>query len=94
MKEALKLALEALMENEHYVAENERHAYVVAYNEIIEKCKEALAQEQEPIGFVVMENPITPPAAQPEERNFCPRCGKRTADLTMIHTCTPPQDNA
>jgi hypothetical protein len=28
---------------------------------------------------------------QPEERNFCPRCGKRTADLTTIHTCTPPQ---
>jgi hypothetical protein len=26
----------------------------------------------------------------PEERNFCPRCGKRTADLTAIHTCTPP----
>ena len=25
-----------------------------------------------------------------EERNFCPRCGKRTADPTMIHTCTPP----
>ena len=33
----------------------------------------------------------TPP--QPEERNFCPRCGKRTADLTTIHTCTPPQGN-
>jgi hypothetical protein len=32
--------------------------------------------------------------AQPEqERNFCPRCGKRTADLTVIHTCTPPQKN-
>jgi hypothetical protein len=29
----------------------------------------------------------TPP--QLEERNFCPRCGKRTKD---IHTCTPPQD--
>jgi hypothetical protein len=30
-------------------------------------------------------------AAQPEqERNFCSRCGKRTADLTVIHTCTPP----
>ena len=26
--------------------------------------------------------------AQQEERNFCPRCGKRTKD---IHTCTPPQ---
>jgi hypothetical protein len=30
---------------------------------------------------------------QPEERNFCQRCGKRTADLTTIHTCTPPQEN-
>ena len=30
---------------------------------------------------------------QTEERNFCPRCGKRTADLTTIHTCTPPQGN-
>ena len=27
------------------------------------------------------------------ERNFCERCGKRTADLTTIHTCTPPQEN-
>ena len=25
-------------------------------------------------------------SAQPEERNFCPKCGKRTADLTTIHT--------
>jgi hypothetical protein len=33
----------------------------------------------------------TPPAAQPEqERNFCPRCGKRVGDY--IHTCTPPQE--
>jgi hypothetical protein len=32
--------------------------------------------------------------AQPEqEQNFCPRCGKRTADLTTIHTCTPPREN-
>jgi hypothetical protein len=32
--------------------------------------------------------------AQPEqERNFCSRCGKRTADLTVIHTCTPPKEN-
>ena len=26
------------------------------------------------------------------EWNFCERCGKRTKDLTTIHTCTPPQD--
>lgn len=25
----------------------------------------------------------------PEERNFCPRCGKRA--LGDVHTCTPPQ---
>ena len=32
--------------------------------------------------------------AQPaQEQNFCPRCGKRTADLTTIHTCTPPREN-
>ena len=30
--------------------------------------------------------------AEPEERNFCQRCGKRTADLTTIHTCTPPRE--
>ena len=27
------------------------------------------------------------------EWNFCERCGKRTADMTVIHTCTPPQEN-
>jgi hypothetical protein len=32
------------------------------------------------------------PPQRTEERNFCPRCGKRTADLTVIHTCTPPQE--
>jgi hypothetical protein len=32
-------------------------------------------------------------AAQRTEQNFCSRCGKRTADLTTIHTCTPPQEN-
>ena len=32
--------------------------------------------------------------AQPQrtEQNFCPRCGKRTKDMTQIHTCTPPKD--
>jgi len=32
----------------------------------------------------------TPPKRT--EQNFCSRCGKRTADLTHIHTCTPPKD--
>lgn len=39
--------------------------------------KETLAQpEQEPVA---------------REWNFCERCGKRTPDMTTIHTCTPPQ---
>jgi hypothetical protein len=28
------------------------------------------------------------------EWNFCERCGKRTKDLMVIHTCTPPQGDA
>ena len=32
------------------------------------------------------------PPQRTEERNFCPRCGKRTKDLTHIHTCTPPME--
>ena len=43
---------------------------------------EALAQPER--------DPWREAVAQPDERNFCPRCGKRTADLTTIHTCTPP----
>jgi ssDNA-binding Zn-finger/Zn-ribbon topoisomerase 1 len=31
-------------------------------------------------------------APQSAEQNFCSRCGKRTADLTHIHTCTPPRE--
>jgi hypothetical protein len=29
---------------------------------------------------------------QQVERNFCSRCGKRTKDMTHIHTCTPPRE--
>jgi hypothetical protein len=32
------------------------------------------------------------PLVVQQERNFCSRCGKRTKDLTVIHTCTPPQE--
>ena len=44
------------------------------------------AKQAEP----VQEPYLAPPQRKPlteEERNFCPRCGKRTND---IHTCTPP----
>jgi hypothetical protein len=34
------------------------------------------------------------PVLAGREWNFCERCGKRTKDLTVIHTCTPPQEGA
>jgi hypothetical protein len=42
--------------------------------------------------IISLVDPLPPQPAQPEEQNFCPRCGKRTADLTTIHTCTPPPE--
>jgi hypothetical protein len=60
--------------------------------------KAALAQTQEPWCMKMNgcktkceDCPDEPP--QRTEQNFCSRCGKRTADLTVIHTCTPPQEN-
>ena len=42
---------------------------------------------------ILLVNALKEALAQPaQERNFCSRCGKRTADLTTIHTCTPPQE--
>jgi hypothetical protein len=41
------------------------------------------------IGWV---EPIYKHPPQRTEQNFCSRCGKRTADLTTIHICTPPKE--
>ena len=41
----------------------------------------------------LMEDAIKEATLPVQERNFCPRCGKRTVDLITIHTCTPPQEN-
>lgn len=40
---------------------------------------------------IIMQPLYTAPFPLEAERNFCPRCGKRTND---IHTCTPPDDPA
>ena len=50
--EALKIAIEALQDNQHYIADNERHTYVMLYNEIIDKCKEALEQPAQDYVFI------------------------------------------
>jgi hypothetical protein len=55
------------------------------------KGKEALADPMREVQRLGQEIEQEPP--QRTEQNFCSRCGKRTKDLTHIHTCTPPQEN-
>ena len=45
--------------------------------------------QMQAVAIVALQEALAQPA---QERNFCERCGKRTADLTVIHTCTPPQE--
>jgi len=61
----------------------------------LERVLDALEDADKHHGLVYIEEvvDIKEALAQPGERNFCPRCGKRTADLTTIHTCTPPREN-
>jgi len=50
------------------------------------------AHEREQAAITAIKEALAQPV---QDRNFCPRCGKRrAADLTTIHTCTPPDDNA
>ena len=95
MKEALKLALEALEANQpvNYCLNNNGEQFPMMQEDpfrferntkAIAAIKEALAQpEQQPVAWEQFHEHLV-------ERNFCPRCGKRLADLTAIHTCTPP----
>ena len=79
--EALTLALEALEESQ---TNNDTMEFWDRKTKSITAIKEALAQpEQRPVAWEQFHEYLV-------ERNFCPRCGKRTADLTVVHTCTPP----
>jgi hypothetical protein len=77
-REALKLALEALEE-----LENTNSYWWQEVNEATIKKIE--------LTLTAIKAALAQPA---REWNFCERCGKRTADLTVIHTCTPPQGDA
>ena len=74
--EALKLALEAL-EGVLDDAPKVLDASIAGGLYEVVQCRDAITAIKEAL-------------AQPEERNFCQRCGKRTADLITVHTCTPP----
>jgi hypothetical protein len=42
---AMKLALEFLQDNQHYIADNERHAYVMLYNDFVHKLEDIIYQD-------------------------------------------------
>jgi chromosome condensin MukBEF ATPase and DNA-binding subunit MukB len=94
--EALKQALEALeffktlslSMKEMELAEDA----ITTIKEALDECDEdELIIRYHEMTIKRLEKHIEELTAQPEDRNFCQRCGKRTADLTTIHTCTPPQ---
>ncbi len=100
-EEALKLVQEALEALENISAALREDDVLGSDIELmlntIGKIHAALAQPEQPavrtgnclrVGVCASEGHKIQ-KAQPEERNFCPRCGKRNAD---IHTCTPPKD--
>jgi len=94
--EALKLALEALENMSTALREDDVLGRDIELMlNAITAIKEALAQPEQEPWCMKMNGCKTKcedcPDKPPEERNFCQRCGKRTADLTTIHTCTPPQ---
>jgi hypothetical protein len=97
-QEALKLALEALENLEHSNFKRRRLDALIGIKQVLAQPPlpvqdwKTLPKEAPPLVKWATEQ--TPPLpVQPEERNFCPRCGKRTADPTTIHTCTPPMEN-
>ncbi len=83
------------------LAHDDADAIIIQYHEATIKWQEKRIEEltaqpeQEPLDFAyVMEaGDDRWKKLLIQERNFCQRCGKRTADLTTIHTCTPPKEN-
>jgi hypothetical protein len=79
--DAVEIALRALAQTQE--------PWCMKMNDCKTKCEDCPDEppqrqpEQEPVAWEQFHEHLV-------ERNFCPRCGKRTADLTTIHTCTPP----
>jgi len=100
--EALKLALEALENISTALREDDvLGSDIELMLNTITAIHKALAQPDEDAIIIQyheatikrLEKRVEELTVQPEERYFCQRCGKRTADPTTIHTCTPPKEN-
>ena len=91
--EAMKLALEALEKALHYhgvmlLSDPPQDAW--KYHRVEQTAHEAITAIKETLAEHAMREVQRLGQEIEQERNFCPRCGKRTKD---IHTCTPPQEN-
>lgn len=87
----IELMLNAITAIKEALEESENDALIIRYHEMTikrleKRIEELTAQPEEPVAWEQFHEHLV-------EHNFCPRCGKRTADLTTIHTCTPPQEN-
>ena len=88
MKEALTLALEAL----------ENISTALGEDDVLGSDIEMLLNAAAAIRVALAQperDTWREAVAQPEERNFCSRCGKRLASGFVeisIHTCTPPKE--
>ena len=108
MIEVLKCALAAANLNERHQTSAESYYWLRQYKLLAEKAIAELESQEpvaklktsnvllrcHSCGYsdkLTMQIEYTHPP-QRTEQNFCSRCGKRTKDLTTIHTCTPPQD--
>jgi hypothetical protein len=82
---------EALAQTQEPVAYDKTEMNCFVQNLYDKKMKEGKHGHYETM-FHVVHQAIKRVPPQRTEQNFCSRCGKRTADLTTIHTCTPPHD--
>ncbi len=88
-REALKLALDGITK-----VPTLTHGLLVKLVDVEAAIKAALAQPEPDMLTIAYQSGYhdgKQAALAGREWNFCERCGKRTADKTVIHTCTPPQ---
>ena len=91
-REALKLALDDIVKIPTLTA-----GLLVKLIDVEAIINEALAQPEPDMLTIAYQSGYhdgKQAALAGREWNFCERCGKRTADKTTIHTCTPPQEGA
>jgi len=89
-REALKLALDDIVKIPTLTA-----GLLVKLIDVEAIINEALAQPEPDMLTIAYQSGYhdgKQAALAGREWNFCERCGKRTADKTVIHTCTPPQE--